>query len=336
MDIILRLVIITVLMLMVIGVLVRPNPWRWTLCFICTALGVSGFVLDNAVTDVLTSKSWVTNVAIFAAKTTVLSVWLLVQCIFDEGFRFDKFRLSVAVGWIAVVIMDMWRFKMGFRGPLDYTSLIFALILMGHLIWGLIRGYEGDLRLRRRTARMWLSFLMVGFLIFELLVDVVMGTGWRPDTFIYTQNSLILFIVLALLAVTVRLDISALAPTPPKDIPNHQESGHAATLNQIMSTEQLYLRPDLRLADVVARLPLSEAATRNLIHDEFGHGHFRSFLNQYRVIHAQELLRLPDQKSSKLIAIAFDSGFASLASFQRAFKKEVGLTASQWRQQQKF
>ena len=62
----------------------------------------------------------------------MLSVWLLVQCIFDERFRFDRFRLSVALLWIAVVIMDMWRFKMGIDSPLDYTSLIFALILMGH------------------------------------------------------------------------------------------------------------------------------------------------------------------------------------------------------------
>lgn len=336
MDIILRLVIITILMLMVIGVLVGPNPWRWKLCFVATAFGISGFVLDNAVTDILTSRSWFINVAIFAAKTTVISVWLLVQCIFDEGFRFDKFRLTVALGWIAVVIMDMWRFKMGFSGALNYTSLIFALILMGHLIWSLLRGYEGDLRLHRRTARMWLSFIMVGFLLFELLVDVVMGFAWRPDAFIYMQNTLILFIVLALVVVTVRVDILALAPTPSKDMPNHQVSGHAATLHQIMSKERLYLQPDLRLSDVVARLPLSETATRSLIHNEFGHGHFRSFLNQYRVRHAQALLRLPDQKSSKLIAIAFDSGFASLASFQRAFKKEVGLTASQWRQQQKF
>ena len=334
MDIILRLVIITVLMLMIIGVLVKPNPWRWTICFTGTALGISGFVLDNAVTDILTSKSWFTNVAIFAAKTTVISVWLLVQCIFDEGFRFDRFRLTVTLGWIAVVIMDMWRFKMGFNGPLNYTSLIFALILMGHLIWGLIRGYEGDLRLHRRTARMWLSSIMVGFLLFELLVDFVMGFAWRPDTFIYMQNTLILFIVLALVVVTVRMDISALAPTLSKDMPKHQVSGHAATLHQIMSTEQLYLRPDLRLSDVVARLPLSEAATRSLIHDEFGQGHFRSFLNQYRVRHAQELLRSPDQHASKLIAIAFDSGFASLASFQRAFKRETGLTASEWRAMQ--
>jgi len=129
--------------------------------------------------------------------------------------------------------------------------------------------------------------------------------------------------------------VSALAPKPhAKEILNHQVSGHAATLHQIMSSEQLYLRPELRLSDVVARLPLSEAATRSLIHDEFGQGHFRSFLNRYRINHAQKLLRSPDHHASKLIAIAFDSGFASLASFQRAFKRETGLTASAWRAMQ--
>jgi len=336
MDIVLRIVIITLLMLMVIGVLIRPNPWRWTLCFVGTALGVCGFVLDNAVTDVLTSRSWFINMAIFAAKTTVISAWLLVQCIFDERFRFDKFRLSVALLWIAVVINGMWRFQRGISGPFDYANLIFALILMGHLIWGLLRGYEGDLRLRRRSARMVLSLILVGFLLFELLVDVVMGFDWRPDAFIYAQNGLILFIVLALAALILRVDISALSAHTPPPRPEGEFTNHAQMLRRLIETDKIYLTPELRLSDVVARLPLSEAATRSLIHNEFGHGHFRSFLNQYRVKHAQDLLRSPECQSSKLIAIAFDSGFASLASFQRAFKKEVGLTASQWRQQQKF
>ena len=39
----------------------------------------------------------------------------------------------------------------------------------------------------------------------------------------------------------------------------------------------------------------------------------------------------PKKGDEKLIAIAFDSGFVSLASFQRAFKRETGVTASQWR-----
>ena len=336
MDIILRVVIITLLMLMALGILARPNPWRWSICFIAAALGISAFVMDNAVTDILTSKSWLIPMAIFFAKTTVLSVWLLVQCIFDERFRFDTFKLSVGIAWILVVIMDMWRYKNGFDGPLNYISLIFALILMGHLMWVLISGHEGDLRLRRRSARIWLSLAGVSFLLVELLVDLVMGFGWRPDEFIYVQNGLILLIVLSLLAVTVRLDISALAPSPySKETSPHSLSDQGKRLDSLMHKEQLYLRPELRLSDIVARLPLSEAATRRLIHDEFGQGHFRNFLNHYRIKHAQDMLLSPEHNTSKLIAIAFDSGFASLASFQRSFKRETGFTASQWRDKNK-
>ena len=333
MDIVLRIVTITFLMVIALGVIARPQHWRWTLCCVAVALGVSAFVLGNATTDAFVPKflSWPWIIVIFMSKTIVLYVWLFVQCSFDDEFRFDRFRLGVSLVWLAIVLTDMWRFRAGLASLFGYTTIIMALTMMGHLIWTLLRGREDDLRLRRRTARIWISAIMVSLLLMDLMIDVTMGFSWRPAGFIYLQNGFILLTAIVFAAAIFKIDISAFALTPSKDIPNHQVSGNAATLNQIMSAEQLYLRPDLRLSDVVARLPISEAATRSLIHDEFGYGHFRSFLNQYRVKHAQDLLRSPDHQSSKLIAIAFDSGFASLASFQRAFKKETGLTASEWR-----
>ena len=323
-------------MVITLGVIARPQHWRWTLCCVAVALGVSAFVLGNATTDAFVPKflSWPWIIVIFMSKTIVLYVWLFVQCSFDDEFRFDRFRLGVSLVWLAIVLTDMWRFKAGLASLFGYTTIIMALTMMGHLIWTLLRGREDDLRLRRRTARIWISAIMVSLLLMDIMIDVTMGFSWRPAGFIYLQNGLILLAVLAFAMAIIRIDVSSIAPNAhPKDVPNHQVSDHAATLDQIMRTEQLYLRSDLRLSDVVGRLPISEASTRSLIHDEFGQGHFRSFLNQYRVKHAQELLRSPDHHSSKLIAIAFDSGFASLTSFQRAFKRETGVTASQWRSQ---
>jgi len=338
MDVILRIATATLLIGLSLGVIARPQPWRWALCFVAVALGVSAFVVNNAASDVLIirSWSWLWITTTILAKTVVLSVWLFVQCSFDDGFRFDRVRVLVSLAWIGVLLTDMRRTITGISGPFDFASIIFALILMVHLIWTLLRDRDGDLRLRRRTARIWLSAIMVSLLLLDLIIDMTMGFSWRPTGFVYVQNGLILMAVLALAMAIVRIDGSAIAPNPqPKDTPDHQLSEHAAKLNHIMHTEQLHLRPELRLSDVVTRLPISEAATRTLIHNEFGHGHFRNFLNHYRIQHAQDLLRSPDNHGNKLMAIAFDSGFASLASFQRAFKKEVGLTASQWREQQK-
>jgi len=336
MDIILRISTVTVLMVITLGVIARPQPWRWALCFVAIALGVSAFLLGNSTTQALYPKfmsaPWF--IATFLAKMIVLFVWLFVQCCFDDDFRFDRFRIGVSLLWLATVLNDFWTMIAGIDDLFAYSTTIMALILMMHLIWTLLRGREEDLRMGRRSARLWISAIMVCLLLMDILIDVVMGYDWRPDGFIYFQNGLILLAVAVLGATTLKSDVTAIAPTPPPEEKPKALSEHAAMLDKIMTTEQLYLQSDLRLSDIVARLPISEAATRRLIHTEFGHGHFRNYLNQYRIQHAQTLLRAPEHQNSKLIAIAFDSGFASLASFQRAFKREAGQTASEWRMEQ--
>lgn len=338
MDVILRIATATILMVITLGIILRPGPWRWSVCFVAAGLGVSAFVSVNSTGDILVPAQWsalwvLTN---FLSKTIVVSVWLFVQCSFDDEFRFDKFRVVITLAWLAMIIQGIWRLKVGIDDPFGFATVIFALALMAHLIWTLLRDRDGDLRLRRRTSRIWVSTIMISLLLMDLIIDLTLGFSWRPAGFVYVQNGLILLGVLSLAAVSMRIDLSALAPNlRPKDPRDEKRSLHATTLDKLMTTEQLYLRPDLRLSDVVMRLPLSEATTRTLIHTEFGQGHFRSFLNHYRIKHAQDLLRSPDLQDSKLIAIAFDSGFASLASFQRAFKRETGLTASQWRREYK-
>jgi len=337
MDVILRISTATVLFVMVLALLARPSPWRWTLCFIAMALGTSTYVMFNGVTDefIPAPWSWPWLIANLMGKTIVISVWLFVQSSFDDEFRFDRFRIGVSLVWLGLILNGNWRLKMGIEGPFDFATVTMALILMGHLIWTLLQGRDDDLRLGRRMARIWVSVIMVSLLLLDLMIDLTLGFSWRPAGYVYVQNGLILFAALALFLTIIRIDITAIAPKlSTNDRPNHQLSEHAEKLHQIMNEAHLYLRSELRLSDIVAQLPTSEAATRSLIHDEFGHGHFRSFLNRYRIKHAQELMRSPDHKASKLIAIAFDSGFASLASFQRAFKRETGQTASEWRAEQ--
>lgn len=62
-----------------------------------------------------------------------------------------------------------------------------------------------------------------------------------------------------------------------------------------------------------------------------GFDHFRSFLNHYRVMEACRLLADPRRSADKLIAIALDSGFASLPSFNRVFRATEARTPSEYR-----
>lgn len=74
-----------------------------------------------------------------------------------------------------------------------------------------------------------------------------------------------------------------------------------------------------------------EAEVRRLVNQELGHRHFRSFLNAYRIADARRVLADPSKADQKMVAIAFDAGFASLASFNRAFKLVEGKPPTEFR-----
>ncbi|MEH3100611.1 helix-turn-helix domain-containing protein [Sphingomonas adhaesiva] len=69
---------------------------------------------------------------------------------------------------------------------------------------------------------------------------------------------------------------------------------------------------------------------RTLINHELGYDHFRTFLNHHRVAEARRLLD-DRHRTDKLVTVALDSGFASLASFNRAFRAIEGRTPSDYR-----
>ena len=336
MDPIIRIVTVTLLLSVSLGVILKPHPWRWKLCFVLFALGVSAFVLENAVAPILTPSRHASLGATFFAKMTVLFIWWFIQCSFSERFRFDIFRLGVGGLWLGVVILDFLRSRWGLEGFWDYSGPVLALALMLHLVWVLISGRENDLRNRRRALRIWLPAAIIALVFMDVGVDVVFGFDWRPAMMVFTQNTLIFCLTVGLVVTTINVDANRYAPLSKvvsQDVKISKLSQNGQRIYHLMTEEAIFLNPDLRLSDIVARLPISEASTRALIHSEFGCEHFRTFLNRYRINHAQTLLRDAARSDDKLIAIAFDSGFASLASFQRAFKRELGSTPSNWRKE---
>ena len=334
MDPVLRIVTVTLLLLTAFGVARDPHPWRWKLCFGLFAVTLSSFVIDNTLSNTLTPDGPWKILTWFLTKMIVLFAWWLVQCSFSDRFRFDAFRLGVGALWLGFAVHSMWRVKAGLDGPADLIVPIFFLLLMLHLIWVLISERDDDLRIRRRDVRLWLPVFIIGFLLLDLGVDFTMGFDWYPAAFLYTQNALIFLSISAFAVATTKVDGNIFAARS-GDIRLHGEAvqltQNAQRIDDMMRKEKMFLEPDLKLSDIVARLPVSEAATRKLIHQEFGCEHFRTFLNRYRIEHALSLLKSSERHDQKLIAIAFDSGFASLASFQRAFKRETGKTASVWR-----
>jgi YesN/AraC family two-component response regulator len=91
-------------------------------------------------------------------------------------------------------------------------------------------------------------------------------------------------------------------------------------LKDLMEQELLFERSDLTLSDVALKLETNAVVLSKVVNQQFNLN-FNDYVNQYRVTAVIERIANPQFKNQTLLAIAFDAGFNSKATFNRAFKK---------------
>ncbi|MCO6477541.1 MAG: helix-turn-helix transcriptional regulator [Phaeodactylibacter sp.] len=107
--------------------------------------------------------------------------------------------------------------------------------------------------------------------------------------------------------------------------------GLKETLVRYMETQEPFLDEGLKLDDVAAAISTPAHHISEVLSNEL-HTNFFDFVNGYRVEKAKALLRSPETREAKILAIAFDAGFGNKSTFNRVFKKFTGLTPGQYRQ----
>ncbi len=97
-----------------------------------------------------------------------------------------------------------------------------------------------------------------------------------------------------------------------------------------MDSNKPYLKSDLKISELADLLTVPYYQLSQLINEEFL-VNFYDFINKYRVEEAKKLL-IEDTKNYKIIAIAYEVGFNSKATFNRVFKKFTDLTPSEFKE----
>lgn len=95
-----------------------------------------------------------------------------------------------------------------------------------------------------------------------------------------------------------------------------------------MGNKKPYLDFDLTLQKLATQIGLPEKELSVLINQKIGK-HFFDFINEYRIEDAKILLR--NQSQLTVLEILYEVGFNSKSSFYTAFKKETGITPSDYR-----
>lgn len=305
--------------------------------FVAVAICLCGFLAGNTPDPALRLSGPLGSLAVLLAGYVAVFLWWYCLAVFDAGFRPRGPVLAVSVIWIVVASADR-----GLLGPsiaemgLSWGLIGLGLVMVGHLAWRLLRDRPGDLIDRRRQARVMIVVLLAGQLLADLCVDLLLGFDWQPHAFSIVQNGALLAFVAWLLSLDPTKASSTARDRGRSDVrPSTASSADpvlAARLNRIMEVERIHLDPDLSFNDFVRAMGGSERSVRRLINQQLGYDHFRTFLNAWRVKEARRLLADPIRSRDKLVAIAFDSGFASLPSFNRVFREVEGRTPSAFRE----
>ena len=101
-------------------------------------------------------------------------------------------------------------------------------------------------------------------------------------------------------------------------------------LIDVMESEKPYTDGELTLPRLASRLSVSTHHLSQVINERLKRS-FNDFVNSYRVEEAKRRLSDPSAGHYSLIAIAEDVGFNSKSSFNAAFKKQTGMTPSEFR-----
>ena len=102
------------------------------------------------------------------------------------------------------------------------------------------------------------------------------------------------------------------------------------TILYVMESKRPFLDNNFSLTKLSEMTSIPQHMLSRTFSMEFGEN-FTNFINRYRVEESKRNLRDPSKHYLSIAGIAFESGFNSISSFNVSFKKNMGLTPSEFK-----
>lgn len=171
--------------------------------------------------------------------------------------------------------------------------------------------------------------LYIDFLTYSLLTVLVYAIGFfgfrQGNIFVYDKN--------LTARKTEPAEKSASSPLPGQANRNEDTKGEDRIFSQkvlgVMEEQKPHLQNDLTLYNLASLLEVTPHYISHILNNYLG-STFYDFINSYRIKEVKQKIASGESKKYTLLSLAFESGFNSKASFNRIFKKQTGVTPSQY------
>jgi AraC-like DNA-binding protein len=324
-------------------------------CFCCTA-----YILSRQPELDLPGMDTVLGMIAVMAPAVL---WVIARYMFEDNPHIHKGIWILIVSYLLLRAVGLWLYDGSqMRGSLFFLMFfnipqLIMMLLACHVVYMASRGRDSDLVELRRQLRMPFAVGMGS------IVGLIIGSGFfmlgspqLDSLYFFVIFLLILFINLGMFQIhkdtTQLIHMAGEQPAPGLTTVAHQSRSDVQLQNdqplgaspvsrqdqllidrvlKAMKQERLYAEPGLTIGDLAVRVSVQEYRLRKLINQSLHYRNFNQFLNQYRIEEAARRLLDPQEQHIPISSIALDVGYASLSSFNKAFKDTYQVTPSVYR-----
>lgn len=270
-------------------------------------------------------------------------LWVISHRLFSDQLKTPTWAWLVLLAYVSLRLVGSSAIAMGYEldalffAVFMYLPLIIMLAFSSHATFLAIHHFNNDLVEHRRNLRVAFVLTM------GLIVSIIVASGFLhflPESIHIFFISMIFLHALFFNIFIFRLHDQSprlAASAEPVSQPNirtfysRSDKTFYDQLNATLERDLLYASPGLTIKTLADAMQVREYMLRRFINQKLGYRNFNQFLNEFRVKKAIEILKDSGGSGAKISGIALDVGYASISSFNKAFKELHGVTPSVYR-----
>lgn len=332
-----------------------PNLFLMVILFgIVLFDGLHYLVLNNLISDQI---RLLFSVCFILPPPLILSYW----------YTYIYGKIPSKQAFITHLLLPFFLFILSTVVVITGTSTKIALIITGnitalfHLVYPffMLRVLQSFYKIDKKRILTTLKFnsektsilkvfgfmmLLHGFIfLFQYNTSLLFPEKHLLNT--YTQIQIFFLIILQYLIIWViinmpvvihfsdkKIGLSAFKKYKHSSLTHDEASNIANILNCYMQSAKPYLNPLYSMLDLSRDVEINNLHVTETLNGLIGQS-YNDYINNYRVEEVKRLIREPDHSKTSILAITFESGFNSKATFYVAFKKFTGITPTTFRNQ---
>lgn len=274
---------------------------------------------------------WLISRAFFRGSDSLaIKHYLFAAVIAILVFANRTVDLLVSIEWINSYSIDWLK-----RSISELIQLLSSTTL-ALAFWESIRGFNRANNLSKWQRSLFAVTFFTGVFSCTVISDGVLSEDARltvkPWLVVMSAMSILLTtFIIAFWQYRERLSKSSNELLTVCDNPLSEDIALFSKIKTLMTHNKLFLQHDLKMIDIANKLNVSEYKISQAVRHCSNAANLNQFINTYRLAHAKQLLTDENKQHWTILVISLESGFASLAPFNRAFKASENCTPSQYR-----